>query len=141
VIGMRPAVGFNVAMPQKCAGIRRLPPESVPSPQGDMPAAIAAASPPLLPPGDRWVSYGFSVRPWSSFSVVPPDPPGGQFVLPRRIAPAVRIRATMVASRSGRLSASSDMPSVVGIAAVSMTSFAVKGTPCRGPMRSPRASA
>ncbi len=41
------------AMPQKCAGWRRLPPESLPSPQGEPQAAMIAASPPLLPPGGR----------------------------------------------------------------------------------------
>lgn len=45
--------GATVAMPQKCAGNRRLPPESLPNPQGDIPDAMAAASPPLLPAGER----------------------------------------------------------------------------------------
>ena len=38
-------------MPQKCAGTRILPAASVPSPSGEPPAAMIAASPPLLPPG------------------------------------------------------------------------------------------
>ena len=49
-IGTRPAVGFNAARPQKCAGTRTLPPESVPSPNAEQPDATAAASPPLDPP-------------------------------------------------------------------------------------------
>jgi hypothetical protein len=57
------------------------------------------------------------------------------------MAPDERIRATIDASRCGRFSASSTMPSVVGKVAVSMMSFAVNGTPCSGPMRSPRATA
>ena len=51
--GTRPAVGFSAASPQKCAGSRTLAPESVPNPHGEQPAAIAAASPPELPPGVR----------------------------------------------------------------------------------------
>ena len=49
--GTSPLVGLRVATPQKWAGTRRLPPESVPRPHGDRAAATAAASPPLLPPG------------------------------------------------------------------------------------------
>jgi hypothetical protein len=63
VTGTRPLVGLRVATPQKWAGTRRLPPESVPRPQGDSAAATAAASPPLLPPGVLAGSYGLTVRP------------------------------------------------------------------------------
>ena len=63
VIGTRPAVGLIAASPQKCAGSRALAPESVPSPHADPPAAMIAASPPLLPPGVRSRSYGLFVRP------------------------------------------------------------------------------
>jgi len=48
---MRPGVGFNEQMPVKCAGTRTEPPLSLPRPPADMPAAIAADSPPLEPPG------------------------------------------------------------------------------------------
>ena len=99
VIGTRPAVGLIAASPQKCAGSRALAPESVPSPHADPPAATIAASPPLLPPGVRSRSYGLFVRPWTGLSVSMPPPHGGQFVFPRRIAPASRSRATAVASR------------------------------------------
>jgi hypothetical protein len=51
VLRTSPKVGFSVAIPQQCAGHRRLPPESLPSPSGDPPAAMIAASPPLLAPG------------------------------------------------------------------------------------------
>ncbi len=61
--GTSPAVGLIDASPQKCAGSRTLAPESVPTPQGEQPAAIAAASPPLLPPGVRSRSHGLFVRP------------------------------------------------------------------------------
>ncbi len=41
---------------QKLAGFRRLPPMSEPSANGSMPAATAAAPPPVLPPAVREVS-------------------------------------------------------------------------------------
>ena len=63
VSGTRPALGLIDARPQKCAGRRTLPPESVPSPHGEPCAAMIAASPPLLPPGVRVRSYGLFVRP------------------------------------------------------------------------------
>jgi len=53
VLGTRPVVGLRAAIPQKWAGRRMLPPESLPMPIGDPPAAMIAASPLLLPPGDR----------------------------------------------------------------------------------------
>ena len=52
-IATRPAVGFNPAMPQKCAGTRIDPERSLPRPAGERYAAIAAASPPLDPPRCR----------------------------------------------------------------------------------------
>src|SRR5690606_41630956 len=49
-IGTRPCVGLKPTMPQKDAGIRMLPPPSVPTAHGPMPAATAAAAPPDEPP-------------------------------------------------------------------------------------------
>jgi len=40
-----------------------LPPESLPIPSGEPPAAMIAASPLLLAPGERAMSYGFRVPP------------------------------------------------------------------------------
>jgi hypothetical protein len=50
-------------MPEYAAGLRMLPPMSVPIPRHDMPAAMAAASPPDEPPGVRAKLKGFFVRP------------------------------------------------------------------------------
>ena len=61
--GTRPGVGFRPQMPVKCAGTRMEPPPSLPTPPADMPAAIAAASPPLEPPGVRRRSHGLLVGP------------------------------------------------------------------------------
>src|SRR2546428_12799116 len=63
VAGMRPGVGFRPQIPLKCAGTRIDPPPSLPTPADDIPDAIAAASPPLDPPGVRVQSQGLLVRP------------------------------------------------------------------------------
>src|ERR1700730_6161536 len=115
-----------------------LPPESLPMPIGDPPAAMIAASPLLLPPGDRWRSYGFRVPPCTEEALSSPMPPGGQFVLPIRIAPAARIRATTVASCAGTFVLSFLKPAVVTTPAVSKMSLTVNGTPWRGPSLAPR---
>src|SRR5256886_16311749 len=110
-----------------------LPPGSRPLGRGEPPAAMTDAPPLLPPPGERLTSYGLRVPPWSGFQLSLPTPPGGQFVLPIRIAPARRIRAITVASRVGMLVRSMRSPAVVGSPAVLEMSLAVNGTPCRGP--------
>ncbi len=67
--GMRPGVGLSAQMPVKCAGMRTEPPLSLPRPAADMPAAMAADSPPLDPPGERSRSHGFRVAPCNRFAV------------------------------------------------------------------------
>src|SRR6266851_1842304 len=64
VAGMRPGVGFNPQIPQKCAGTRMEPPPSLPTPPDEQPAAIAAASPPLEPPAEYARFHGLLVFPW-----------------------------------------------------------------------------
>ena len=68
-----------------------------------MPAASAAAAPPLEPPGVRVVSCGLRVAPKSRFSVVGRMPISGVFVLPISTAPARRRRAMQVASVDGHV--------------------------------------
>ena len=53
VRGRRPEVGLMAAHPQKAAGSRTLPAQSLPRPSGEPQAASSAASPPLEPPGVR----------------------------------------------------------------------------------------
>ena len=60
---MAPYVGFMPTMPVSAAGWRIEPPVSVPIDHGAVPPATTAAEPPLLPPGTRVVSHGFSVGP------------------------------------------------------------------------------
>src|SRR5256885_17086871 len=69
VAGMRPGVGFNPQIPQKCAGTRIEPPPSLPTPPIEQPDAIAAASPPLEPPALRAESHGLLVFPCRKLSV------------------------------------------------------------------------
>ena len=55
-VGQRPITpldGFNPTNPQNAAGIRIDPPPSVAVAIGTTPALIAAAEPPLEPPGDN----------------------------------------------------------------------------------------
>src|SRR6266851_8101883 len=88
VAGMRPGVGFNPQIPQKCAGTRIEPPPSLPTPPAEQPAAIAAASPPLDPPADRARSHGLLVLPQTKLLVSYAIRYSGVFVFPSRIAPA-----------------------------------------------------
>ena len=100
--GTRPYVGFSAKIPQKAAGIRTLPPPSVPSASGPAPSATAAAAPPLEPPAVRVGSCGLRVTPDSGESVTPFQPNSGVVVLPMNTAPCSRSRATDGASSSQR---------------------------------------
>src|SRR5205823_2893930 len=62
-MGRRPVVGFSPKVPHIDAGMRIDPPVSEPSAQGTIPAATAAADPPLEPPVNRATSQGLPVRP------------------------------------------------------------------------------
>src|SRR5439155_2206912 len=62
-VGSCPVVGLRPYVPHIDAGIRIEPPVSDPRAQGTMPAATAAAEPPLDPPVIRAGSHGLQVRP------------------------------------------------------------------------------
>src|SRR5947207_9962728 len=87
--------------PHKAAGWRMEPPVSEPNPSGANPAAIAAALPPLDPPGTRLGSQGLRVGPNAEFSVDDPMANSSRLVLPTTTAPAARNRSTTVASYGG----------------------------------------
>ena len=53
-----PYVGFIPVIPQTEAGCLIDPPVSVPEAAGTIPAAIAEAEPPELPPGTRFLPHG-----------------------------------------------------------------------------------
>ena len=99
---------------------------------GDIPVAIAAASPPLDPPGVNFLFQGLNVRPLNGLSVSRRNPISGRLVLPIGIAPASSIRSTIGAFFGGNSSAKNDRPLVVGKPSKSIFSLIVKGTPCKG---------
>ena len=59
----RPRDGFSPTVPQKEDGVRIEPPPSAPWASGTMPAATAAAEPPLDPATPRLGSQGLRVEP------------------------------------------------------------------------------
>src|SRR5690625_7330065 len=80
-------------MPQKAAGIRILPPPSVPTAHGPIPAATAAAAPPDEPPGVSCGSIGLRVIPVRGLSVTAFHASSGVVVLPTKTIPSARHRA------------------------------------------------
>ena len=80
-------------IPQYEAGTLIEPPESLPIPIGESNAAIAAASPPLDPPGVRVRSHGLLVLPNTLLSVSHQSVNSGVFVLPSNMPPAVFSRS------------------------------------------------
>ena len=81
-VGIRPGVGRRPTRLQNAAGLRTLAPRSEPSANGSIPAATAAAAPPLEPPGVFVRSYGLRVAPKTALNVCEPAPNSGVFVLP-----------------------------------------------------------
>ncbi len=108
------------------------PPPSVATASGAMPLATATAAPPLEPPLVRSACQALRVRPNSGESVRHLEPNSGVVVLPTRIAPCMRNRATATASSAGTLSRIGTAPKVVRTPRVLTMSLAVKGMPCSG---------
>src|SRR6266576_2723402 len=131
---MRPGVGLSPQMPLKCAGTRMDPPPSLPTPPAEHPDAMAAASPPLDPPGVRERSQGLLVRPYRRLSVSQAINNSGVFVTPRIIAPALRNRETKGASGGGTWPARNLLPlSQRNPPPTSIELLMLSGTPCSGP--------
>ena len=97
-----PYVGLRPTIPQSAAGWRIEPPVSVPIAHGALPAATAAALPPLEPPGTRARSHGLSTGPKAEFSFDEPIANSSWFVLPSSGAPAPASLRTTVAVYGGR---------------------------------------
>src|SRR5687768_17433517 len=68
----RPYVGLSPTQPQRAAGMRMLPPVSVPIVAQARSATVAAPLPPLEPPGMRSRSQGLRVGPYQWLLVVVP---------------------------------------------------------------------
>ncbi len=96
------------------------------------PAAMAADSPPLDPPEVRSRFHGLFVRPESRLTLSVEYENSGRFVLARTMPPAAFIRATTTASASGVRPLKTGDPRWVRMPSVSIESFTVNGTPCRG---------
>src|SRR5262245_64508455 len=90
------------------------PPMSLPTSIALNPAAMAAALPPLEPPGVRARSQGLFARPWIGLADCQSASMGGTFVLPRSTAPAARVRTTAGASCWDTKSRDAGTPQVVG---------------------------
>ena len=65
----RPREGLRPTRPQAAAGMRSEPPPSLPWATGTIPAATAAAAPPLEPPAVRLRSHGLRAGAATSGSV------------------------------------------------------------------------
>src|SRR5689334_9317170 len=109
-IGIRPCVGLKPKAPQKLAGRRIEPPPSLAVTRASTPLAIAAAEPPLDPPGVRARSHGEHVNPCTKFLVRTIWPNSGVLVFPTTIAPAAFSRATCVESAVARRPSNSFEP-------------------------------
>jgi len=125
-------VGLSPTMPHSAAGIRTLPPMSVPSANGTQPEATAAPDPPDDPPGVREISQGLRVMPHSGESVNPEVANSGVFVLPTIMAPAVSSRSTSTGFQSGTQFCSSFEPRVVSLPLVGVKSLIAMGMPSSG---------
>src|SRR5882724_9693271 len=131
---MRPGVGLSPQMPLKCAGTRIDPPPSLPTPPAEHPEAMAAASPPLDPPGVRERSQGLLVRPYRRLSVSQAISSSGVFVTPRMIPPALRKRETSGASGEGTWPSRNFVPdSQRNLPPTSIELLILSGIPCSGP--------
>ena len=83
--------------PQNAAGWRIEPPVSEPNANGTLPAATAAAEPPLDPPGTASSRHGLRVVWNAEFSHEEPIANSSRLVFPSGIAPARSSRSTAVA--------------------------------------------
>src|SRR5690606_12357343 len=85
---IRPRVALSPTSPHAEAGMRIEPPPSLPCATGTMPAATAAAAPPLDPPAERDKSHGVRAGGAMSGSVYGGNPNSGVLVLPIISVPA-----------------------------------------------------
>src|SRR5256885_14741428 len=93
-IETRPRAAFRPTSPQQAAGVLIEPPPSLPRAIGTIPAATAAAAPPLEPPGGRASAHGLRVGPVRRGSGVGRMPISGNEGLPTITNPAARRLAT-----------------------------------------------
>ena len=97
-----------------------------------MPSAAETAAPPLEPPLVRSRFQGLRVAPKIALSVVGRFPNSDAVVVPIRIAPEARNRATTPASTPRCCPWKARDPRFVGPSAMAARSFAVNGIPSSG---------
>src|SRR5436190_16608727 len=97
-----------------------------------MPAATAAAEPPLDPPGTFERSHGLRVVNSPLFSVEEPMANSSRFVFPTTHAPASTTHRVIVASYGGHQLPRMREEQVVLMPAVQKLSFSAIGTPASG---------
>ena len=99
-VGTRSHDGLMPKTPHRAAGMRMLPPPSLPTPRGIRPAPTAAPVP-LEDPPVKWVGeWGFTGVGWAPLIPVGDRPSSVQWSLPTMMAPASRSRRTSRASTS-----------------------------------------
>src|ERR1700739_1018080 len=133
----RPYVGLSPTIPQALAGLRTLPPVSLPSAIGNSPAAKPEPEPEDEPPGWWSVFHGLRAGAHGRSKLGPPIANSCVESLPSTMAPAPRSRDVHTASVDAILSINSFEWQVVGRPATSMISLMPTGTPWRGPRLRP----
>src|SRR5437879_2295147 len=103
VCATRPMLGLNPTMPQKLAGLRKLPPMSEPCASHAVPVASATAAPPEEPAAEREVSQGLRVGPNTSLKVLAPAPNSGVFDLAYITPPLLSRCSTRISDFAGIL--------------------------------------
>ena len=126
---MRSGVGRSPTTPQHDAGMRTEPPMSSPSATVAMPAATAAALPPLDPPGVMPSRHGLLVAGKRVLVVPIAAASSGRLVFPRTAIPALRARATGTASSVAMRSFQEGVAYVQGMPATGWLSFTATSTP------------
>src|SRR3989304_2223570 len=111
--------------------MRTDPPVSSPNENEQRPADMAAAEPPLEPPGTWSRSHGLCVLKKAEFSQEEPMPNSSMLVLPMSTAPASASLFTTVALYCGTYSSRIFDEQVVRTARVEMQSLIAKGMPVR----------
>src|ERR1700687_4074111 len=131
--GTRSGDGRRPTTPQHEDGMRIEPPMSVPIAIVAMPAATAAALPPLDPPGVTPSRHGFWVAGKRVLTVPTEAASSGRLVLPRMAVPAALAHAIGTASSVAMRSRYMGVPSVQGIPATGMLSLTAIVTPAHSP--------
>lgn len=130
--GRRPWAERRAEMPQKAAGILRLPPMSLPTPMGEMRAATAPPSPPELPPTDFFWFQGLRALPQRKLLVSKHMASWGRLVFTKGIMPAFLMALARMSSCSTMRLARQESPTVEVVPASSMLSLREMGTPNSG---------